>query len=64
MEFYCAKCGKRESVATRKPRCACGGLWKLDFTPPEFDLAAVDRSEWSLFRYRKFMALAGDAWRE
>ena len=64
MEFYCAKCGKRESVATRKPRCGCGGLWKLDFTPPKFDLAAVDRSEWSLFRYRKFMALAGDAWRD
>ena len=64
MEFVCAKCGKRESVTTRKPKCDCGGLWKLDFTPPEFDLNLVDRNEWSMFRYRPFMGLYGDAWRE
>ena len=63
MEFYCAKCGKRESAATRKARCDCGGLWKLDFTPPRFDLTEIDRDEWSIFRYRKFMALDGEAWR-
>jgi len=63
MEFVCAKCGKRESVSTRRARCDCGGLWKLDFTPPKFDLKDIDRGEWSLFRYRKFMALEDDAWR-
>ena len=50
MEFYCAKCGRRESVATRKSHCDCGGLWKLDYTPPRFDLAEIDRDEWSMFR--------------
>ena len=50
MEFYCAKCGKRESVATRKPRCGCGGLWKLDFTPPKFDLAALQANSHDIGR--------------
>ena len=63
MEFVCSICGKRESVTTRKPKCDCGGLWTLDFTPPKFDLDQVDKDEWSLFRYRRFMALEGDAWR-
>ena len=63
MEFVCCDCGRRESVRTRKPKCDCGGLWTLDFASPKFDLDGVDRSEWSLFRYRKFMAVEGDAWR-
>ena len=53
MEFYCSKCGKRESVSTRKAHCDCGGLWKLDFQPPKFDLAGLDHEEWSMFRYRE-----------
>ena len=64
MEFVCSICGRRESVATRKPKCGCGGLWTLDFTPPKFDLDQVDKDEWSLFRYRRFMALTGDVWRD
>ncbi len=63
MEFVCSVCGRRESAATRRPKCGCGGLWTLDFTPPKFDLAEVDRDEWSQFRYRKFMALEGETWR-
>ena len=63
MEFVCGRCGKRVPVSTRAPRCECGGLWQLDFQPPAFDLAAVDRAEWSQFRYRRFMALEDDAWR-
>lgn len=62
MEYVCTKCGKRESVATRKAKCGCGGLWKLDFTPPAFDLEQVDKKEWSMFRYRRFMALEGESW--
>jgi len=64
MDYICTKCGRRESTATRKAHCDCGGLWKLDFEPPKFDLAAVDRREWSLFRYRRFMALEGETWRK
>lgn len=63
MDFYCSKCGKRESVTTRKAHCECGGLWKLDFTPPKFDCSEIDRDEWSMFRYRKFMALRDETWR-
>ena len=64
MEYVCFKCGRRESVTTRKPKCDCGGLWTLDYTPPKFDLGKVDRGEWSMFRYHPFMGLYGDAWRE
>ena len=64
MEFYCSKCGKRESVTTRKAHCECGGLWKLDFTPPKFDCTEIDRDEWSMFRYREFMALRDETWRD
>ena len=63
MDFCCSKCGRHEAVSTWKARCDCGGLWKLDFQPPKFDLGRIDRDEWSMFRYREFMALEGDAWR-
>ena len=64
MEYICGRCGRRAPVTTRAAKCSCGGLWKLDFTPPAFDLSAIDRREWSLFRYRRFMALDDDeAWR-
>lgn len=63
MNYICSQCGKKESVHILRPNCACGGLWKLDFSPPKFSLAEIDRDEWSLFRYRKFMPVSGDAWR-
>ena len=64
MDYICSKCGKRESTATRKIKCDCGGLWKLDFKPPKFNLADIDKGEWSMFRYRKFMALHDDSWKD
>ena len=64
MQFICTKCGHTEPVTTRRAHCACGGLWDLDFQPPAFSLDAVDKAQWSLFRYRDFMALEGDAWRD
>lgn len=63
MEFICTKCGRKETVTTRAAHCTCGGLWKLSFEPPKFDLADVDRNEWSLFRYRRFLALDDESWR-
>ncbi|MCI8505263.1 MAG: pyridoxal-phosphate dependent enzyme [Lachnospiraceae bacterium] len=64
MRFECSKCGRSTETATRLPKCECGGLWKLNFTPPVFDLKDVDQKEWSLFRYGKWLALTGEAWRE
>lgn len=64
MKYVCSKCGRTEEVTTRKAKCECGGLWKLYFKPPKFSLNEVDRNEWSLFRYRKFMALEDDSWKD
>ncbi len=64
MNYVCAKCGKTEEVRTRRPKCACGGLWKLEHQAPAFDLARVERQTWSLFRYRAFLPLEGATWRE
>ncbi|MDO5295321.1 MAG: pyridoxal-phosphate dependent enzyme [bacterium] len=64
MKFSCSLCGQQETVSTRKAHCDCGGLWKLDFQPPKFDPEKIDRDEWSMFRYREFMALDDDtSWR-
>ena len=57
LHYICSRCGHREDAATCKPRCDCGGLWKLDFKPPAFDPALIDRHEWSIFRYRAFLPL-------
>lgn len=64
MDFICSKCGKKVSVDTRAAKCKCGGLWKLDFDPPKFSLDDVDKKEWSMFRYRKYMAVQGDLWKD
>ena len=63
MNFICNKCGTKESTATWKPKCSCGGLWKLDFQAPRFDLSLIDKSIWGMFRYKEFMATEGDTWR-
>ena len=64
MDFICTKCGHRETVTTKKARCDCGGLWRLDHRPPAYDPERIDRQEWSQFRYRSFMALEGEDWRK
>lgn len=63
LHYVCTACGKRISATTHAPVCECGGLFELDFTPPKWDASRIDRSEWSQFRYRDFMALEGDTWR-
>lgn len=64
MEYICYRCGAKAPVTTRQPKCDCGGLWQLDFTPPKFSFDAIDWQEWSMFRYRAFMALEGDGWKD
>lgn len=63
MNYICVRCGKKVSARVRAPKCECGGLWELDFTPPAFSFDEIDRDEWSMFRYRRFMAVAEDSWR-
>ncbi|MGD1822415.1 MAG: threonine synthase [Pleomorphochaeta sp.] len=64
MKFVCSKCGKKESVSTLKPKCECGGLWKLDFTPPKFEIDKIDNTQWNIFRYRPFLALIDDSYKD
>ena len=64
MNYICADCGKIVPVTTRAANCECGGIWKLQFEPPKFSLDEVDRDEWSIFRYRKYMALEDECWRD
>ena len=64
MEYVCAACGRRERVTTRSAKCDCGGLWTLPVKPEPFSLEKIDRSEWSIFRYRRFLALEDDSWRD
>lgn len=64
MNYVCLCCGKKTPVTTQAPKCECGGLFELDYTPPEYDAAKIDRDTWSLFRYRAFMAGEGDAWKD
>lgn len=61
--FVCTACGKHISTDTHAPHCECGGLFELDFTPPTWDPARIDRNTWNIFRYRDFMAVDGDTWR-
>ena len=63
MEYICTKCGKREPVTSRRPWCDCGGLWKLDYDPPAFSTEGIDKGEWSLFRYHKYLPLPEESWR-
>jgi threonine synthase len=55
MKFYCSKCKKEESVDTPKAKCECGGLWKLDYQAPKFDLKKVSSDKWGLLRYREWI---------
>ena len=64
MRYICSKCAATEEVTTRKAKCDCGGLWKLDYKPPKFELSLVDHDTWSIFRYRAFMPLEGAHWQE
>lgn len=64
MQYVCTKCGKHTAVTTMSPTCECGGLFELDFTPPAWDPELIDRSQWNQFRYRRFMAVDGEAWRD
>ena len=64
MKDVCKRCGRTEEVTSRKAKCDCGGLWTLSYEPPKFDLSKVDRDTWSMFRYREFMPLLDDSWRE
>ncbi|MCL2601615.1 MAG: pyridoxal-phosphate dependent enzyme [Treponema sp.] len=62
-QFACYTCGKTAPLDTRS-LCSCGGLFRLDFAPPQYDPALLDTAEWNIFRYRAFMPPLSELWRE
>lgn len=64
VKYVCSKCGIKEDVRSKKPKCDCGGLWQLEYKIPKFDFSLVDRSIWNIFRYHKFIPLVDDSWKE
>ena len=57
MHYRCAACGKETPVTTHAPTCTCGGLFDLVVDAPKWDEKLIDRSAWSLFRYRAFLGV-------
>lgn len=64
VKYVCTECGHEEEVTTKAPKCQCGGLWKLAFDVPKFDESLIDKDTWSIFRYRAFMPLLDESWKE
>lgn len=64
MQYVCSKCKKKKAVTTKKLNCECGGLWKLDYKPPLFDLKHVESDIWGLFRYKEFIPIDDSIWEE
>lgn len=64
MKFVCEKCGKKADIETLLAKCECGGLWELEYEPPKFSLQGIDQNEWGMFRYRKYMPLLDDSWKQ
>ncbi len=63
MQYVCTACGKKVQTSTTSACCSCGGLFELDFVEPDWDASLIDRDCWSIFRYRRFMAVDDEAWR-
>lgn len=58
--FFCRECGARYPLETMAFKCACGGAFLLDFSPPPFTLEGIDRGVWGLARYHKTLPLSKD----
>lgn len=64
MEYICSECNKKEPVDTKKACCDCGGLFKLEYEHKKFDLDLVDKTTWGLFRYKEFIPLLDESYKE
>lgn len=62
--FICVSCGKEYPLDTREYRCSCGGLFRLAYVPPAFNRSLIDGSRFDLYRYRAFLPLEGNGWRD
>ena len=61
--FNCSECGKDYSIEIKAFCCECGGAFNLNFKPPQFSVDLIDKKEWSLFRYRAFLPVTNELWK-
>lgn len=65
MKYRCSACGKEYPVDVKQPACGCGGLFDLVYDAPAWNPELIDRSTWSLFRYRAFLGVDDSGpWRD
>lgn len=58
--LVCDMCGARHEVASLAWRCACGGVFDVDFAPM-LDITAEQAARGSLWRYESVLPIAFDA---
>jgi threonine synthase len=54
MRLVCTECGREFSLATRRWRCECGGVFELA-ERPRFRPEAINAESFSLWRYRAML---------
>jgi len=62
--FRCPECAKEYPIDTKNYRCECGEPFDLQYTPPRFSPDKIDVKEWSLFRYREFLPVTNELWKD
>ncbi len=63
-QFKCFSCKATAPLGTLSFKCSCGGIYELSFSPPKFSMNLIDSREFNIFRYRAFMPLENDLWRD
>jgi threonine synthase len=56
MNVFCPECSTQAELTPRHWRCDCGGAWE-PVERTDFDLALLDRSDFSVWRYRQLYGL-------
>jgi len=59
MKVFCPECGAQDTLAPDRWRCPCGGAWEAE-ERTDFDPVLIDRSDASVWRYRKLYGLDFD----
>lgn len=63
-KFVCTSCQKAYPTDTLEYRCECGGLFRLDYKIEDFSLDKIEKKEWNIFRYKRFMPFEDETYKE
>lgn len=65
MKYICSRCKKETDTSVMQANCECGGLFSLPQDHlPKWDEKLIDKNTWSLFRYRAFLNIDDQTWKE